>query len=192
MSEGDHAQAEHLRGFWSATFADNYQGLVAYARQLAGGGEVGEDVTHDALIKILRLVPDPATVEDTFHYLKRSVHNAWADWLRQQGKIKTVSIDDPHNAAVLSVAAPDDDDDADEADEEDDAYRLVLENELHRLSERERRLLELRLKGHKCRKIAEMLKEDVRITRHDLNKVWNRVHYHLIKGKVKVKGAGRK
>jgi RNA polymerase sigma factor (sigma-70 family) len=182
------ANEELHRNVWSAACAAYYLRLLSYARQLTGDGDIAAEIVHNVVIKILKLVPEPENVGDKLNYLLRSVHNAWADWLRKTNKVKTISIDDTENTEIGKIEAPESDAGLDK--ESKDAYRLALKFELRRLNRRDKRLLVLHLKKYKTEQIAVRMHEDKRIVRHDLNVVINRVHKRLTSGKAKAKGIG--
>ncbi len=183
------ANEEPYHSVWSEACATNYERLCSYACHLANDGDIGMEIAHNAITKILRLDPDYEKVGNQLNYLLRSVHNTWADWLNEKAKVRTVSIDDPDNTEVHILEAPTSDVNL---NEEYDAYRLALRFELRRLNKRDKRLLILHLKKYKTEEIAARLHEDVRIIRHDLNVVKNRVHKRLLMGKAKAVGSSRR
>lgn len=173
------------REFWAQACETNYPRLLSHSRWLTKNNDEAPGIVHDAFCKILKLIPDPETVGDVAPYLKRSVRNAWVDWLKQNSKLKTISLDDPDNEELRSQLVARESDIMVKLDNE--TYRRALIVELRRLNEREKVLLKLFLEGYSCAEIGERLGENVKVVRCDLNAVRNKV-YQRLKAKENQKG----
>ena len=110
------------------------------------------------------------------------------DWLKKKNKhrLVTISLDDPDNDETRNLVAPpidlaDEEAVEEAAEEEKKRHRLALIHELKRMGKRERRIFILHLKNINAQQIAGMMNEDVRIIRHDLNVIRNRVRPRLMK-----------
>jgi RNA polymerase sigma factor (sigma-70 family) len=176
MSDDAHDRTKFYRAIWAEDCETHYPRLRSYAWRLAGDVDAANDIVQDVVTKILRLVPDPAAVGDRMNYLLRSVHNRWADWVKERSHLKTVSLSDPDNKEVYAIAAPQRDADV---DAETEQCRLEMSIVLRRLNQRERDVLTQFLEGYTCDEIAMRLRADRRVISYELNAVRTKVRYHL-------------
>jgi RNA polymerase sigma factor (sigma-70 family) len=174
---------------WAQACEDNYSRLLSYSRWLTKNTDKAPGIVHDAVCKILKHTPDPATIEDKVNYLLRSVHNAWIDWVKEKDKIKTISLDDPDNEELRSQLVASERDIMIKLD--DEAYRRALKIELRHLNRRERLLLKLFLYGYSCEEIAARLEVNARLISYELNAVKTKVRQRLTKAKAKTKESGQ-
>lgn len=173
MSDGAHEKTELDRAVWSKDCETHYPRLHSYAWRLSGNGNAAGDIVQDVVTKVLRLVPDPESVGNRLNYLLRSVHNRWADWLRETIRLKTtISFDDPNNKELRAMAAPEKDTERDEQAEE---FSRALQLEVERLEGREKEMFELHLEGLKSHEIAARLGVHYSLVSHEINVIRNRV-----------------
>lgn len=175
---------------WSQACEDSYPRLLSLSRWLTKNTDAAPDIVHDAVCKILKLIPDPTIIEDKVNYLLKSVRNAWLDRLKENNKVKSVSLDDPDNDELRSQLIAQERDVMIELDNE--TYRNLLRIELRRLNERERLLLKLFLYGFSCEEIAARLEANAPLISYELNAVRNKVRQRLIKIIERTKGPGQR
>ena len=175
--------------FWVQACEDNYSCLLSYSRWLTHKTDDAEGIVHNAVCKLLKLTPNPETIEDVTKYLHGSVRHAWFDRLREKKKMRTISLDDPVNVGLRNQLPAPEGGVMNSLDNE--AYRRSLKIELRRLSPRERLLLKLFLYGYGCQEIAERLEENVHLISYELNAVRTKVRQRLTKGKAKTKKSGQ-
>lgn len=173
MSDGADEKTKLNRAVWSADCETHYPRLHAYAWRLSGSGDAAGDIVQDVVAKMLRLVPDPESVGNRLSYLLRSVHNRWADWVTDPIRLKTtVSLDDPNNKELRTMAAPEKDTERDEQTEE---YSLAVQREVALLEGREKEIFELYLEELKCSEIASRLGIHKSLVSYELNVIRNRI-----------------
>jgi len=175
---------------WSQACEDSYPRLLSYSRWLTKNTDEASGIVHDAVCKILKLAPNPDAIGDKLNYLLKSVHNAWVDWVREKCKVKTISLDDSDNEELQSKLVAPERDFCIKIDNE--VYRRALLVELKRLDKREKQVFTLFLCGFTCKEISDRLGANVPLITYELNKVRNKVHQRLIKGKGKTKGSGQR
>lgn len=173
------------REFWADAFSENYPRLLSLSRWLTKNSDKAPDIVHDAACKVLNISPDPKTVGKVVPYLKKSVRNAFVDWVKRNNKDKTISLDDPNNEELRSQLVARESDVMVKLDNE--ALRRALTVQLKRLTDREKKLFILFLKGYSCAEIAAQLGEDVKVISYDLNAVRSKV-YQRLKPKGRPKG----
>lgn len=178
----DNDQNEH-RTFWAKTCEDLRQRLLAYALWLVNGRDhEAEELVQETFCRTFMYLKDPETISNPFGYLRTILRNIWSTKWRKEGAAKTVSLDE-----LLSKEAGQKPLRSVEPAVEPDMPRALLNDELREvvrvkqgpLKPREKLLLKLYLEGYTCEEIANILNEDVRLVRSDLNAVVAKVRYRL-------------
>jgi RNA polymerase sigma factor (sigma-70 family) len=174
--EGDHPRSEN-QPFWEARLAENWVKLHRYACRLSDGdGTEADDLLQELALRILRALPEPAQVECPQAYLMTTLKRLnFTKWSRQRN-IKTESLEDEKGKVKQGIP-----------NVEPDAPRLLDNQDLWEtlfklggpFTDRENKLLKLHLKAYEATEIAELLNEDVRIIRADLNAIKAKIRYRL-------------
>jgi RNA polymerase sigma-70 factor (ECF subfamily) len=172
-------ETQQKRAFWAHSCEDNYPRMCSRAYRLAGNADDAAEIVQETMLKIFRLLPNPEAIENVVHYLLRAVRNTGVDWLRKKYQVKTVSIDDPNNKEVYTMAAPERNVDLKVETEE---LRRAMAIELRRLNKRERDVFARFLEGFSCDEIATQLHDDPRVISYELNAIRTKVRYRLSKG----------
>lgn len=179
MTEANHSDLrERHQAFWLEICEKSILILIAYARKLANGREYdAEDLVQETRCRALAASKDPAKIKKTpLAYLKGIMRNAWIDKWKQENAPNMVSIEHPEGSAKQKDIGV------------QPAFPRLLESaeakeklrpRMGRLTPREKILLKLHLEDNNCKEIANILGEDVRITRSDLNAVRNKVSYRM-------------
>jgi RNA polymerase sigma factor (sigma-70 family) len=189
MSESDKKTRREKYGpFWEKACEDSKQRLISYALRLANGRLYdAEDLFQDTVCRALDYSRNPEAISDPLGYLLRMMRNGWISKWRKENTDNVDSLDS--NPALQNRAQT----------VEPTVLRMLENNDLQDemsakegpLTPRESLLLKLYLAGYKCKEMALILSEDVRLTRSDLNAVKSKVRYRLKSGKVKTKGSGQ-
>jgi RNA polymerase sigma factor (sigma-70 family) len=187
MTDDDHGGHTQYSPFWGKTLEDFHERLMSYARRLANGRVYdAEDLLQETACRTLIYSPNPGTIRNPLSYLLRMMRNIWIDKWARENTANVESLEDLINSGRHPIVEP--------------VVQRVLENEELRvemgakqgpLTPREKLLLELYLRGYKCKDIADKLNENVRLTRSDLNAVKAKVRYRLTKAKAKATTSGR-
>lgn len=177
MTEGDHTINQHAL-YWTKACEDFMQRLIAYALRLANGRSYdADDLVQETVLHALNCSKDPSEVKNPLGYLLRIMRNIWITGWHKEGAVKAESLDELQNTKALKnhpTVAP-------------EVFRILKNEELVKamrvilrtLAPREKNLLKLYLEGYKCNEIADILAEDVRITRSDLNAVRTKVQQRI-------------
>jgi RNA polymerase sigma factor (sigma-70 family) len=188
MTDYDHG-GDHARHgpFWAKALEDANGRLMSYARRLVNGRVYdAEDLFQETACRALIYSRDPDGIGNPAYYLLRMMHNIWIDKWKKENSANVESLDELLSSARHPKVEP--------------VVQQVLETqELQeeinvgqgQLTAREELLLKLHLKGYKSKDIAELLEEDVRVTRTDINAVKAKVRYRLKKGRSKAAAPGR-
>lgn len=179
MTKGDQPINQHTL-YWTKACEDFMQRLIAYAMRLANGRSYdADDLVQETVLHALNCSKDPGEVRNPLGYLLRMMRNIWITSWRKDGTAVTESWDEIQNTKALKnqpTVAP-------------EVFRILKNEELAKsmrgilgtLGPREKSLLKLYLEGYKCNEIAEILNEDVRLTRSDLNAVRTKVQQRIKK-----------
>jgi len=177
MTEGDHTVNPHAL-YWTAACQEFMQRLIAYALRLANGRSYdAEDLVQATVCRALGCTKDPDEVKNPLGYLLRMMRNIWITKWHHEHTAEMESLDERQSAKALKnhpTVAP-------EVFRilENEAFREAMKVFLRSLAPREKSLLKLYLEGYKCDEIAAILKEDVRLTRSDLNAVRTKVQQRI-------------
>lgn len=188
MTDDDHGGRRTRHGpFWVKALEDASVLLMAYARRLANGKVYdAEDLFQETACRALTYARDPGGIRNPAYYLLRMMRNIWIDKWAKENSANVESLDDLLGSARHPKVEP--------------VVQQVLETqELQeemnvrqgQLTAREETLLKLHLQGYKTKDIAGRLREDVRVTRTDLNAVKAKVRYRLKKGRAKAATPGK-
>jgi RNA polymerase sigma factor (sigma-70 family) len=194
MSEDatNHQRNQQHRPYWEKACEDSKKTLHTYAFKLANGRIYDvEDLVQETYCHALTSSGNPAKIKNPLAYLLRIMHNIWVDKWKKENTANMESL----NGLRSSEAEEGGRAKAVEPAIESDVLRILenkeLQAEMRRkqgtLTPRETYLLELHLKKYKCKDIATMLGEDVRLVRSDLNAVRAKVRYRLKPVKAKAK-----
>lgn len=179
MTEGDHIINQHAL-YWTKACEDFMQRLIAFAMKLANGRSYdADDLVQETVLHALNCSKDPGEVKNHLGYLLRIMRNIWITTWHKEGTAIKESLDEPQDTKVLKnqpTVAP-------------EVFRILRNEELAEamrvilgtLAPREKSLLKLYLQGYKCKEIAEIVNEDVRLTRSDLNAVRTKVQQRIKK-----------
>jgi len=171
------------RPFWEKVCEELKDALKAKALRLANGRvEDAEDLVQGTVCRILMYPRNPQKIGSPLRYLFRVMRNLWIDGERKERRKKTDSLDElrsreteqNHRRSVEPTVEP-------------TALRMLENNEFRDklrakqgpLTTREKLLLALYLRGYSRKEIADMLNEDVRLIRSDLNAVIAKVRGRL-------------
>ncbi len=179
MQEGDHKSNQHSL-YWVEACEEFMQRLIAYALTLANGRSYdADDLVQETVCRALTYSENPENIKNTLGYLLRMMRNIWITKWRTENKANTESLDELQSKKALK----------NHPTVEPDVFRILenqeftlkLETLPGPLTTREKELLGLYLKGHTCKEIADILNEDVRLTRYDLNAVKSKVRQRIKK-----------
>jgi DNA-directed RNA polymerase specialized sigma24 family protein len=123
---------------------------------------------------------NPEEIKNPLGYLLRTIHNVWTDKWSKEKAANTESLD-----VFLENARP--------PAVEPEILSILEIEELQKqltvsqgpLTSREKNLLKFYMEGYKCKDIATMLDEDVRLTRVDLNALKAKIRYRLMKANLR-------
>jgi RNA polymerase sigma factor (sigma-70 family) len=188
MTDDDDGKRRNQYGpFWAKTIEDSNERLMSFARRLSNGRVYdAEDLTQETACRALTYSRNPEEIRNPLSYLLRMMRNIWIDKWAKENTANVESLDDLLSTGRHPIVEP-------------VAQRLLENEELQHdmsvkqgpLDSREKLLLELYLKGFKCKEIADKLNENVRLTRSDLNAVKAKVRYRLMKAKAKTTASGQ-
>ena len=177
MKEGDHTANPHAL-YWTKVCEEFMQRLIAYALRLVNGRSYdADDLVQETLLHALHCSKDPAEVKQPVGYLLRIMRNIWITKWRDEHAANTTSLDELQDTKATKNHPT-----------EDPVVFRILENQefveamriiLISLNPREKSLLKLYLQGYNCGEIAEIMIEDVRVTRSDLNAVRTKVQQRI-------------
>ncbi len=189
MTDNDDSSRRTRHGpFWAQALEDACGRMNSYARKLANGRTYdAEDLVQETACRALTYCPDPVEIRNAASYLLRMMRNVWIDRWTRENSANVESLEELLSSGRHPTVEP-------------LAQRLLEHEELREqmaakqgpLTPREGLLLELYLKGDKCKDIADRLGEDVRLIRADLNAVKAKVRYRLTKAKAKAAAPGRR
>jgi RNA polymerase sigma factor (sigma-70 family) len=164
--------------YWTKVFEDSMQALNFYALRLSNGRSYdADDLRQETFCRALAYSEKPESITNPLGYLLRSMRNIWITRWHKENKAHTESLDELQDKMALTNHPTVD----------PDVFRILENAELALqlkiicgpLSARERTLLELYLGGYKCKEMADILQEDVRIVQSDLNAVKSKVHQRV-------------
>lgn len=180
QEEGDHANNQYAL-YWTQVCEDFMQRLIAYALRLVNGRTYdADDLVQETIYRALLYSRNPQDITNPLGYLLRMMRNIWVTKWRKENSANMDSLETLQNTKSWKnhpTVAPE--------------VLRHLENEqlakllrilLKPLNAREKRLLVLYLKGYNCKEMAQILTEDVRLTRSDLNAVKSKVHQRIKRG----------
>lgn len=180
---------ERNGGFWEKAF-NRYSGpLCSRARRVLTGGnaESAEDAVSEAFYRAILYAKEPETIANLFGYLWVIVKRVWFAKVLPESSVVMVRLDDlTEGEQPLSVVPS--------------AEQEVLRKELSDwlianrglLNPREEVLFRLfYVEGYTPTEIAAELKEDMRLTRVDLNALKAKLRYRLQRAMAKTKRQGR-
>lgn len=167
------------RQAWIGLIESSYSDLRVMARKLtASDPQPEEDLVQDTILRCLKYAPDLKNIEDPIRYLYRTMRNLLFDRRR---KHEVVSLDDPTSSElekdvslrieprILSLL------------EEKELIESFRESLRGPLTLEEKELLKLMLEGLDSNEIAEILREDVRLTRYNCNALKAKLRYRVKK-----------
>jgi RNA polymerase sigma factor (sigma-70 family) len=177
MKEGDHTANQHAL-YWTKVCEEFMQRLIAYAMRLANGRSYdADDLVQETVLHALNCSKDPTEVKKPVGYLLRIMRNIWITKWHDEHTANTESLDELQDLKATKNHPT-----------EDPLVFRILENQefaeamrviLISLNPREKSLLKLYLQGYKCDEIAQIMIEDVRVTRSDLNAVRTKVQQRI-------------
>ncbi|HEX5733539.1 MAG TPA: RNA polymerase sigma factor [Blastocatellia bacterium] len=180
MKEVEHTSNQHSL-YWAKACEDFMQRLIAYAFRLANGRSYdADDLVQETVCRALTYSEDPKGISNPLGYLLRSMRNIWITKWRSEHLMNTESLDELQGKKALK----------NHPTVEPDVFR-ILENEEFAvklktlpgpLTAREKGLLKLHLEGYTCIEMSDILQEDVRVTRYDLNAVKSKVRQRIKNG----------
>jgi len=135
-----------------------------------------EDLVQDTVYRVLCHPRDPGMVKNPSAYLKAMMRNAWIDRRRKESRVSLESIEVLSDKRMLDncQVTPCVHQSLEAAE-----LRREVKHRQGRLSSREKELLDLYLEGNKCKDIAQILGEDVKLTRSELNAIKTKMRYRL-------------
>ncbi len=176
------AVPHHL--FWAKTCEDFMQSLMVCALRLVKGRAYdAEDLVQETVCRVLAYSRTPEEIKNPRGYLLRIMRNAWIDkWAKEQ-TANTDSLEALQDANALK----------NHPTVEPEVLRILENEELaeslrplpRRLTQREELLFRLYREGYNDKEIADMLNEDVRLIRSNLNVVRTKVRQRLKAAKKK-------
>ena len=162
---------------WEELFLEFYSWMCAYARSLYRGHvDRAEDLVHETILRILKCPRQPGDLTSPRAYVITTMRSAFLDALKKSIRAPLESLDDPQNAGLQKNLVS-----QSKVQRNLERQELLdaIRQEMARLSPRERRLLELLLEGKSPEEISEILEEDVRIIRVDVNALKSKLRYRL-------------
>ena len=176
ISECEQSQ-QQAASHWGRVCRDSYDRLLARAQRLTHDRVVAEDLVQQTILRVLTYIPDIRKIKEPRRFLMRTMWNVWADRRPQQ----MVSLDDSETTESLEIEL------AVKVDlwrrlESEELLKTLLD-EQRRLSNREKQLLNLHLRGWTNQEIANSLGEDIRVIGMDINKLKAKLRYRLRKRK---------
>jgi RNA polymerase sigma factor (sigma-70 family) len=178
--EGDRTNNQYAL-YWTKVCEDFMQRLIAYALRLANGRAYdAEDLVQETICRALVYSKNPEEIKNPLGYLLRIMRNIWITKWRKENTANMESLDTLQNTKTLKnhpTVAP-------------EVFRILENEELAEslrvlpgpLTTREKLLLGLYLKGYNCKEMGQILNEDARVTRSDLNAVRSKVHQRIKRG----------
>lgn len=178
--EGDHANNQYAL-YWTQVCEDFMQRLTAYALRLVNGRTYdADDLVQETIYRALLYSKNPQEIKNPLGYLLHIMRNIWITKWHKENSANMDSLEALQNTKAWKnhpTVAP-------------DVLRTLESEELAKLlrvllkplTAREKRLLKLYFKGYSCKEAAEILKEDVRLTRSDLNAVKSKVRQRIRRG----------
>ncbi len=131
MAAADQARSPEWRGVVETLVADRGEALGRYAMLLCGNRDDAADLVQDALVGTFGRLRNGFSVSSAEAYVRRAILNAWLDGGRRQSRWRRVRhlavVPESDGSAVPGVDS-----------------RLDLQEELRKLSPRERACLVLR------------------------------------------------
>jgi RNA polymerase sigma factor (sigma-70 family) len=190
MNQGDKYQDDKFKerrekhqAQWEIILMDYYLRLLGFARFVLQNNSNAvlkrnyepEDLVNDTVERILHYSVNPEDIKNKWAYQKRILQNRIVDLSKKIGKMPTDSIDDEnYSEAEMPVENPNP-----LKNLENEEMRKVLAQVTHDLSDIEKQIFRLYLKGHSRKEIAEILKRDVKVVRHVLNAVKVKIKYRI-------------
>jgi RNA polymerase sigma-70 factor, ECF subfamily len=186
-SVNDSSEAEARRSVWSQVCADHYQPGLDFARRRVENLDDALDMVQDAVVRLLKYLPDPKLIKVRQNYWLKTIQNSCIDQLRQRQLSGTTAV-------PLETAHDDDDDETLLFDIPDpgrgpemsalineETERLLTELEFHcaDFAMRERNLLALHLQGFSNNEIANVCDESVNLIRADMNALLAKIRYRV-------------
>lgn len=165
---------------WEAICANLYSVLYDSARYkmhkhtYRGFTITPDDLVQATVSRVLWYCPEPSRIKNKRAYLLQILKTIWCDILRIEMEVNMTSVDDDSNEGSPAFEV---------ADPSIDIHQMLEQKELidvirtdpGPLTDREAKLFKLFLKGMECDDIANLMGEDVRIIRYDLNAVRTKV-----------------
>ena len=173
---------------WNEIFEKLRKPMIRFAElRLPAQDKVdAEDIYQVAMLKASRI--DPNRIDDKANYITKIVQNLCYDRRKKPWRPSpalTVLLDaqpNEENEELLPMQIPDSkrgpELDA-QVKEENEEYARTLELHCTDLTEREKELLRLHLRGYTNEEIAARKSEDVKVIRVVLNAIRNKVRYRL-------------
>ena len=180
MQVGNHPSNHHAL-YWANACQESMQRLHTYAMRLANGRSYdAEDLVQETICRALTYSKEPESIRNPLGYLLRMLRSIWITKWHKENTANMKSLDELQSESGLKNYPA----------VEPDVFR-ILENEEFALklkaipgplTAREKELLKLYLEAYSCKEMAELLNEDVRVTRYDLNAVKNKLKQRIKRG----------
>lgn len=162
---------------WEKLFLEFYGWMYAYARSLYRGlTDRADDLVQETVVRILKCPRKPGDLRSPRAYVITTMQSAFRDDLRKSKRAPLDSLDDPKNVALQAKLVSHS---TVERDLEKRELLDAMRQQSARLSQHERRLLDMLLDGQTHEDISEALGEDIRITRVDCNALKSKLRYRL-------------
>jgi RNA polymerase sigma factor (sigma-70 family) len=172
--------------YWTKVFEEFMQTLNIYALRLSNGRSYdADDLRQETFCRALAYSENPECIRNPLGYLLRSMRNIWITKWHKENTAHMESLDELQDKMALTNHPTVD----------SDVFRILENEELaHQLktirgplSDREIKLLELYLEGYKCKEMADILQENVRVIQSDLNAVKSKVHQRIKSSSTNIK-----
>lgn len=164
---------------WEPICTSFYAALLTAAQYLLhhhtyrGFTYTADDLANAAVIRVLRYCPDPSLIENKRAYLLKILKMTWYDLLRMEMEVNMVSVDESENESS-ALQLPDLSPGIQGVLERKELIQTI-KNDPGPLTSRETTMFKLFLEDKDCYEISEIMDEDVRIIRHDLNKLRTKI-----------------
>jgi RNA polymerase sigma factor (sigma-70 family) len=167
---------DSLQLTWEELFLEFDSWMYAYAKsRYRGQMDRAEDLVQETILRVLKCPRKPGDLRSPRAYVITTMQSAFNDGLKKSMRAPLESLDDQNVGLQKNLVS--------QSEVQRNLERQELLNairqEMARLSPRERRLLELLLEGKTPEEISEILEEDVRIIRVDVNALKSKLRYRL-------------
>ena len=161
---------------WEDFFLQFLRLMHVYACRLTRRVEDADDLVNDTVVRILRSRRQPSELDEPIAWVFLIMKRIWIDHLRKAKRAHFESIDDPERELQRELPGFDP---TVHRDLENKNLLDAIRQKTAKLTARERLLLELMSEGMTCEEIAELLNEDLRITRYDCNALKAKLKYRF-------------